>query len=90
MDSKSLLLVAALSGLAFAATANETSKPKAQEKETVMIEGECHGINSCKGTSACHSEKNSCAGTNSCKGKGWLKTSKKDCVAKKGTFKAKA
>ncbi|RPJ73492.1 MAG: hypothetical protein EHM20_12140 [Alphaproteobacteria bacterium] len=87
MDSKNLLLVAALSGLAFAASAKDAPKTSAPIKEATSIEGECHGINSCKGTSACHTESNSCAGTNSCKGKGWLKTSEKECKDKKGTFK---
>ncbi|MDO9181576.1 MAG: hypothetical protein Q7U04_04170 [Bacteriovorax sp.] len=85
MDSKNLLLAAALSGLALIANASDTgATPKSANKD---VEGQCSGINSCKGTSACHSEKNSCAGTNACKGKGWLKTSQKDCKDKKGTFK---
>ena len=84
MDTKNLLIVAALSGLAFSAAANETATKPAAAK---AVEGQCSGINSCKGTSACHSEKNSCAGTNACKGKGWLKTSEKECKDKKGTFK---
>ena len=86
MDSKNLLLAAALSGLALTATANEASKDA--PKEAKAVEGKCIGINSCKGTSACHSEKNACGGMNSCKGKGWLKASEKECKEKKGTFKA--
>jgi len=90
MDSKNLLLAAAFSGLALTATANDAAKTPAKDspKEAKEVMGQCHGINSCKGTSACHSEKNSCAGTNSCKGKGWMKTSEKECKEKKGTFKA--
>ena len=87
MDSRNLLLAAALSGLAFSACADDVAKSNAPQKEAKVVEGQCHGINSCKGTSACHSEKNSCAGTNSCKAKGWLKTSEKECKDKKGTFK---
>ena len=87
MVSKNLLLAAALSGLAFAATAEDAAKTVAPAKDAKAVEGQCHGINSCKGTSACHSEKNSCAGTNACKAKGWLKTSEKVCKDKKGTFK---
>lgn len=87
MDTKNLLLAAALSGLAFAATADEAAKTKTPTKEATSVEGQCYGVNSCKGTSACHTEKNSCAGTNACKGKGWLKMSEKDCKDKKGTFK---
>lgn len=87
MDSKKVFLAAALSGLAFAACAKDGAKTTTPVKEVTSVEGECHGINSCKGTSACHTESNSCAGTNSCKGKGWLKTSEKECKDKKGTFK---
>lgn len=49
--------------------------------------GQCHGVNSCKGQSACQSSNNSCAGQNSCKGKGWIKTSQADCEKKGGKFK---
>ncbi len=87
MDSKNLLLAAALSGLALTATAGEAAKTAAPVKEAKVVEGQCYGVNSCRGTSACHSEKNACAGQNSCKGKGWLKTSEKECKDKKGTFK---
>lgn len=87
MDSRNLLLAAALSGLALTVQANDAAKAKTLNAEATAIEGQCFGVNSCKGTSACHSEKNSCAGTNSCKGKGWLKLSEKDCKTKKGTFK---
>jgi len=85
MESRNLLFAAALAGLALTASANEVAKSAAPQKE---MEGQCHGINSCKGTSACHSEKNSCAGSNSCKGKGWLKMSAKSCKQKKGSFKS--
>jgi hypothetical protein len=87
MDSRNLLLAAALAGLALTATANDATKSAAPAKEVKAVEGQCHGVNSCKGTSACHSEKNSCAGNNTCKAKGWLKTSEKECKEKKGTFK---
>lgn len=92
MDSKNYLLAAAFAGLALTATADDavkTAEKKAEApKEAKEVMGQCHGINSCKGTSACHSEKNSCAGANSCKGKGWMKTSEKECKEKKGKFKA--
>ena len=87
MDSKNLLFAAALAGLAMSATAQDAAKAAAPQKDAKAVEGQCHGINSCKGTSACHSEKNSCSGTNACKGKGWLKTTAKECKEKKGTFK---
>lgn len=85
MGTKNLLMAAAISGLAFAASAEDTKS--AAPKEAPAVEGHCMGINACKGKSACHSEKNGCAGENSCKSKGWLKTTEKECKEKKGTFK---
>ncbi len=77
--------IALSSSLAFGAGEN-TPTQDAKMKSADM--GECHGINSCKGTGACGGKGHSCAGKNSCKGKGWLKLSKADCTAKKGKFKA--
>lgn len=48
--------------------------------------GQCHGINSCKGSGSCATQQNSCAGDNSCRGKGWLPLSQKDCIAREGKF----
>jgi hypothetical protein len=83
------LLSAALGGLMIAATVSAAS---AQEKRGDAVPnpqsmGECHGVNSCKGSSACHGAGNTCAGKNSCKGKGWIKATKADCDKKGGTFK---
>ena len=82
-----LISGAALAGLALAlsgvAHAEDSASPSANKAPT----GECHGVNSCKGTGACASKSNSCAGKNSCKGMGWLKLTKKECAEKKGTFK---
>lgn len=91
MDAKNLLLAAAFSGLALggAVSASEAAKdakaaaPQAKSEEA----GQCHGINECKGKSACHTATNSCGGQNSCKGKGWMKMTEKECASKKGTFK---
>ena len=85
------LMTAALGGLMLAATlsaasAEEKKADAAKAADTKM--GECHGVNSCKGTGACNTADNSCAGKNSCKGKGWIKATKADCEAKGGTFKA--
>jgi len=82
------LMTAALGGLMLAATvsavsAEDTKGAAAGADKT----GECHGINACKGTGACHGADQSCAGKNACKGKGWTKTTKADCEAKGGTFK---
>jgi uncharacterized membrane protein len=80
------LMTAALGGLMLAATVSAASadetKPAGGEKT-----GECHGINTCKGTGACHGAGNTCAGTNACKGKGWIKSTKADCESKGGKFK---
>jgi hypothetical protein len=78
---KSHLVMAAMSGLVMAAGCT-TSTPTA---DTTM--GQCHGVNSCKGTADCGGATHSCAGKNSCKGEGWKKMSKADCQEKSGTFK---
>lgn len=44
---------------------------------------ECHGVNACKGQSACKSADNACKGQNSCKGKGFLELTQKECDAAK-------
>jgi hypothetical protein len=88
MNTKELLLVGALAGLSLSIHAETAHAKKTTEAVDSEKSGECHGANSCKGTSACHSESNSCAGTNSCKGKGWIKLTKKECLEKKGKFKA--
>lgn len=53
-----------------------------------MDKGKCHGVNSCKGKTACATAEGACAGTNSCKGKGWLVMDKKSCEEKGGKFEA--
>ncbi|PNV72114.1 BufA2 family periplasmic bufferin-type metallophore [Leptospira inadai] len=80
--TKHLLIGAALTGiLSTGAIAQDKSGSSEDSK------GECHGINSCKGTGECGGKGHSCAGKNSCKGQGWISLSKKDCDTKKGTFK---
>lgn len=86
--SSKTLMTAALGGLMLAATISAAS---AEEKGAAPAAGdqkmgECHGINSCKGTGACHGAGNSCAGKNACKGQGWVKSTKADCEAKGGKF----
>lgn len=44
---------------------------------------ECHGVNACKGQSACKSATNACKGQNSCKGQGFLELTQKQCDAAK-------
>ncbi|MGY0399638.1 MAG: BufA2 family periplasmic bufferin-type metallophore [Ostreibacterium sp.] len=65
-------------------TAMVATTAQADESE----KGQCHGINTCKGQSACATADGACAGTNSCKGKGWLPKNKSDCDAAGGEFKA--
>jgi hypothetical protein len=84
MNSKQVLSAAALAGLLLAVGC---SSEKTQETPSSM--GECHGINSCKGTGACGGKGHSCAGQNKCKGKGWLKMTEKDCLEKGGSFSPK-
>lgn len=72
---------AALAGLAMAGSLNAK---KAEEKPK---DGECHGINGCKGKGECGNKEHGCGGQNACKGKGWLKMSKEACEKKGGKFK---
>jgi hypothetical protein len=77
---KSLLIGAALAGIIASGCANQSSTSSSSAK------GECHKVNSCKGTGACGGKGHGCAGQNSCKGKGWVKLSKSACNAKGGAF----
>ncbi|EPG65351.1 hypothetical protein ACE5IS_00625 [Leptospira wolffii] len=81
--TKNLIIGAALTGL-FATGAIAENKTAPSEDSS---KGECHGINSCKGTGDCGGKGHSCAGKNSCKGQGWISMTKKDCDSKKGNFK---
>lgn len=48
--------------------------------------GKCHGVNACKGKTACSTAEGACQGTNSCAGKGWLLMDEKSCKEKSGRF----
>jgi hypothetical protein len=89
MKKKSVLLGAAVSSLIFAAgCATDGMQKDAMNKTSgKQAMGECHGVNSCKGTGDCGGKGHMCAGKNSCKGKGWKKMSKSDCMEKGGEFK---
>lgn len=39
----------------------------------------CGGINACKGTTMCKSQRNDCKGSNLCKGNGWIAKSAFEC-----------
>ncbi|PJZ69785.1 hypothetical protein CH373_10875 [Leptospira perolatii] len=82
--TKNLIIGAAVSGLLATGTF-AVDRPSTSGDENAQ--GECHGINSCKGTGDCGGKGHSCAGKNSCKGQGWMSMTKKECDAKKGTFK---
>lgn len=90
MNTKALILGAALAGIV--ATAHADKHEKKAEAAPTEASGECSGINSCKGKGACGGkdktgEAHSCAGKNACKGQGWVTATEKDCKAKKGTWK---
>lgn len=75
---------AALGGLLAAASCGGSDSSTEGPLQTDL--GECHGVNSCKGQSACHTKEHACAGQNSCKGKGWLQMTKEDCQQKGGKW----
>lgn len=82
MENKKVLLGLALTGMVMAAGCSTTNSTQASK-----VVGECHGVNSCKGSGACGGKGHSCAGKNSCKGKGWIKLTKAQCDDKGGDFK---
>lgn len=83
MDKKTVLATAALAALAMAAGCAHTSTGGGM----AAAKGECHGVNSCKGTGECGGPGHSCAGQNSCKGQGWISLTQAACSEKGGTFK---
>ena len=82
----STLMTAALGGLMLAATMSAASADDRKGNTPPLPDtmGECHGVNSCKGTSSCKTALSKCKGKNSCKGMGWTTTSAKDCTSKGG------
>ncbi len=87
-DKKKLLVAAALGGLMLAATSMNVAYAESGSADSGAAKGECHGVNSCKGTGACGGQGHGCAGKNACKGQGWIKATKAECDAKGGEFKA--
>lgn len=81
MDRKAALTAAALAAVLSAGCAHTGGASVAKV--------ECHGVNSCKGTSECGGPGHACAGQNSCKGQGWLSLTAPDCTGRGGTFTAK-
>ena len=81
MDRKMALTAAALAAVMSAGCAHMGGASVAKV--------ECHGVNSCKGTSECGGPGHACAGQNSCKGQGWISLTSADCTGRGGTFTAK-
>lgn len=86
MESKKLLVAAALSGLLLGGQASGSGNTNTEAKEG---KGKCHGVNKCKGKGECAGKNNSCGGHNKCKGKGWTEMTEKECKTKKGKFEEK-
>jgi len=86
--NKSTLVAAAITGLMMTAVGCSSTPKSSSGGGSDMAQGECHGVNACKGKGECGGAGHSCAGKNSCKGKGWVKMSKADCNSKGGAFKA--
>jgi hypothetical protein len=86
MNKKNLLVSAALSGMFLAATV-ATTAIAAEGTAGAAVQGECHGMNSCKGTGECGGKGHACHGKNECKGQGWVKKSKAECEEAGGEFK---
>ena len=78
MNSKKVLLTAALAGLCLGASCSKAP--------TATSVGECHGINKCAGKGECGSKGNGCRGLNNCKGQGWEKMTLEVCREKGGEF----
>jgi hypothetical protein len=84
MESKKILLSAAVAGLVIGGSAFASDGYKSG-KDSVH----CQAVNSCKGTGDCGGKTHGCAGQNTCKGKGWKKLSKKDCDKATAALKEK-
>lgn len=84
VKKKAGLAIAATAALLLTACASDDSKGMNKKGSDAM--GQCHGVNSCKGTSACATAESSCAGHNSCKGKGWIPSTKANCESQGGGF----
>lgn len=83
--TKSGLAVTAAALLIVGCASNQQSSEVAVDKNSDM--GQCHGVNSCKGTGSCATATTNCAGQNACKGQGWLPLNKAACDSRGGMFK---
>ncbi len=87
IGKKTVGLAAATAALLITGCASDDKMSQQSMSDDSM--GQCHGVNSCKGSSACATAESACQGQNSCKGKGWIASTKADCDAKGGKFMAK-
>lgn len=88
LSKSALIKGAALSGIFLAYGCVDGMSSGAKEA-TTSEKGQCHGINSCKGSGNCGGAHHSCGGKNACKGKGWKHMTHADCKHKGGKFKRK-
>jgi hypothetical protein len=87
MNSKNILISAALSGIILGITSACSNLPFSSEPNDANV-GHCQGINSCKGKGSCGGKSNGCAGLNQCKSKGWLRKTEAECTELKGQFES--
>lgn len=67
-------------GLAIAAAAATLfAVAAAPDVQAQSAKVKCHGVNACKGQSACKTAKSECKGHNACKGQGFKVMSEKAC-----------
>lgn len=87
MNRKKILVGAAFSAMFLAGCKDEVKNNNTTLADGSKVEGQCHGVNACKGKGACGGQGHACSGHNSCKGKGWLKMTAEECKEKGGQFK---
>lgn len=86
MESRKKVLAAAISGLM---SGTVLVSGCASWSNSDSVKGECHGVNSCKGTGDCGGKGHGCGGKNACKGMGWKDMTHKECKKLDGKFQKK-
>jgi len=76
MKTRGMLLASAAATLFVAGGAGMAGAAHHEGDEAKI---ECHGVNGCKGQSACKTAESECSGQNACKGKGFLKLTQAEC-----------
>ena len=77
MKTRGMLLASAAATLFVAGGAGMANAAHHEDSHEAKVE--CHGVNGCKGQSACKTAESECSGQNSCKGKGFLKLTQEEC-----------